>query len=523
MAIKKLKKKTNLPTMKTKINSYIKKRKPNIKNLMANVAITLLCVALLASCKVGKNYERPNFDGVSDAFYVKDSVLNDSLAEASVMRDSLLMSSIPWSDFIQDSTLVALIDTALVNNIELQKAMRNMDIGLEYLAQSKANFLPSVNATPAGFRREYYSENYNNYGSNRARRNHGENPPTSLYTERLEYTTALQANWEVDIWGKLSWQKEAARADFMKSEEFKKLIQTELIAEVASTYYNLVMLQSQVEVAQKNYALNDSTFNIIKLQYDAGETTSLALQQTKSQQLKAKSLIPQLERQYTVQENKLNRLLGRSPRPITLNVDFDEIEFQKRYKTGIPLELIKNRPDVAMAEYQLIAQNARTGVAEALKYPSLSIGAGLGLNSMDLSNFLDPVSSAFALLNGSIFQPIFNNRKLKTNYRVALTEREIAQLEFKDNLISAIEDVSNSLTRINKLKEEYKIAQERIEVTQKGLKDAALLFRGGFANYLEVITAQSDALESELNEINTKKKILIANIELYRSLGGGWK
>ena len=147
----------------------------------------------------------------------------------------------------------------------------------------------------------------------------------------------------------------------------------------------------------------------------------------------------------------------------------------------------------------------------------------MGLNSFELSNFLDPVSSAFALLNGSIFQPIFNNRKLKTNYRVALSEREIAQLEFKDNLIGAVEDVSNSLTRINKLTQEYKIAQERIEVTQKGLKDAALLFRGGFANYLEVITAQSDALESELNEINTKKQILIANIELYRSLGGGWQ
>ncbi len=508
--------------MKKIIDIHTIKRKPNIKRYL-NASCILLILLILGSCKVGQQYERPQFDDVSEEFYVKDSVLNDSLAEAAITRDSLMMSHIPWREFIEDSTLIALIDTALVNNIDLQKAMRNMDIGMEYLAQSKANFLPSVNATPAGFRREYYSENYNNYGSNRARRNHGETPPTSLYTERLEYTSALQADWEIDIWGKLRWQKEAARADFMKSQEFKKAVQTELIAEVASTYYNLIMLKSQVEVAEKNYALNDSTYNIVKLQYDAGETTSLALQQTKSQQLKAQSLIPQLERQYTVQENKLNRLLGRSPRAIELNANFNDIQFQEKYKTGVPIELVKNRPDVAMAEYELIAQNARTGVAEALKYPSLSIGAGLGLNSFELENFFDPVSSAFALLNGSIFQPIFNNRKLKTNYRVALTEREIAQLEFKDNLIGAVEDVSNSLTRINKLTQEYKIAQERIEVTQKGLKDAALLFRGGFANYLEVITAQSDALESELNEINTKKQILIANIELYRSLGGGWQ
>ncbi|MEE3225183.1 MAG: TolC family protein, partial [Bacteroidota bacterium] len=227
--------------MKKIIDIHTIKRKPNINRCLSASCI-LLILLMLGSCKVGQQYERPQFDDVSEEFYVKDSVLNDSLAEAAITRDSLMMSHIPWREFIEDSTLIALIDTALVNNIDLQKAMRNMDIGMEYLAQSKANFLPSVNATPAGFRREYYSENYNNYGSNRARRNHGETPPTSLYTERLEYTSALQADWEIDIWGKLRWQKEAARADFMKSQEFKKAVQTELIAEVASTYYNLIML-----------------------------------------------------------------------------------------------------------------------------------------------------------------------------------------------------------------------------------------------------------------------------------------
>ena len=522
MGIKKLLKITNPVTMKKMIDILASKRLPNNGSWIGAGFILFLFI-LISSCKVGQRYERPEFNEISDEFYVKDSVLNDSLARTTISRDSLMMSQIPWKEFIEDSILTALIDTALVNNIDLQKAMRNIDIGEEYLAQSRANFLPSVNATPLGFRREYYSENYNNYGSNRARRNHGENPPTSLYTERLEYSSALQSNWELDIWGKLRWKKEAARAAFMKSQEFKKALQTELIAEVASTYYNLIMLRSQVEVAQKNYALNDSTYNIVKLQYDAGETTSLALRQTKSQQLKAKSLIPQLEREYTVQENKLNRLLGRSPRNIELNSDFDEVQFQSKYNMGVPIKLIQNRPDVAMAEYELMRKNANAGVAEALKYPSLTIDAGLGLNSLDFGNLIDPLSSAFALLNGSIFQPIFNNRKLKTNYRVALSEREIAQLEFKDNLIRAVEDVSNSLTRLNKLTEEYKIAQERIEVTQRGLKDAAFLFKGGFANYLEVITAQSDALESELNEINAKRQILIANIELYRSLGGGWQ
>ncbi|WBL22780.1 TolC family protein [Zunongwangia sp. HRR-M8] len=482
----------------------------------------------VVSCKVGEEYTRPEFkEDISAEYYSGekdlDSMKTDSLNLAEIDTDTIPMSEIPWKEYIEDSTLQSLIDTALVNNIDLKKAMKNMEIGMEELAQSKANFFPSLNARPADYRRDYYSENYNNYGSNRSRRNHGENPPSSLYTERLEYSSALQANWELDLWGKLRWQKEAARADFMKSKEFKKAVQTSLIAEVASTYFNLVMLKSQIEVAQKNYALNDSTLNIVQLQYDAGESTSLAIQQTKSQKLKAKTLIPQLEREYVIMENKLNRLLGRSPRSITIPANFEDIEFQKRYNTGIPLELVKNRPDVAMSEYELIAANADAGVANALRYPSLTIGASAGLNSFELDEFLDPVSSGFALLNGAIFQPIFNNRKLKTNYNVALSQKEIAQLDFKGNLIEAIADVSNSLAKMEKLKEEYNIAEERIEVTQKGLKDAGMLFRGGYANYLEVLTAQSDALESELNLINIKKQLLIANVELYRNLGGGWQ
>lgn len=515
--------------MKTSFLSTINSNnKSKLSAGFLKAALGAFAMIFVVSCKVGEEYTRPDFgDDVSSEFYAggkkEETLAVDSLNSNEVNNDTIPMSEIPWKDYITDRTLQNLIDTALVNNIDLQKAMKNMEIGMEELAQSKANFFPSLNARPAEYRRDYYSENFNNYGSNRARRNHGENPPESFYTERLEYASALQANWEIDVWGKLRWQKEAARAQFMKSKEFKKAVQTSLISEVAATYFNLVMLKSQIEVAQKNYALSDSTLNIVQLQYDAGESTSLAIQQTKSQKLKAKTLIPQLERQYVIMENKLNRLLGRSPREIQIDTDFEDIEFQERYTSGVPLELIKNRPDVAMSEYELITANADAGVANALRYPSLSIGASAGLNSFKLEEFFDPVGSGFALLNGAIFQPIFNNRKLKTNYNVALSQKEIAQLDFKDDLITAIADVSNSLAKMEKLKEEFAIAQERIEVTQKGLKDAGMLFKGGYANYLEVISAQSDALESELNLINIKNQLLIANVELYRSLGGGWQ
>ncbi|GLB52493.1 RND transporter [Neptunitalea chrysea] len=485
----------------------------------------MLVGTAVVGCKVGNPYKRPVLYTGTPTYYTPGGVPTDTLLLVTQeVKDSMLLSEIPWGEYLQDTVLVGLIEEALVNNIDMQKALQNLHIGMESLEQSKANFLPSVNSTPGGYRSDYYSENYNNYGSNRARKNHGEGAiPNSFYTERLEYSSALQASWEADIWGKLRWKKEAARAQYMKSVAFKKALQTAIISEVAATYYNLLMLKAQIAVAKQNFQLNDSTLNIVRLQYDAGETTSLAVRQTQSRMLKSKTLIPELQCAYALEENKLNQLLGRFPQPIVITSELDEVRFQDIYETGVPLDLIKNRPDVAMAEYELIRRNAKAGVAEALTYPQLTIDASLGLNSRTLDGFLNPVSSGFAILNGAIFQPIFNNRKLKTNYRVALSEKEIAQLDFKDTLIDAIGDVSGSLATLDKLEEEYAIAQERIQVTRQGLKDAGLLFKSGFANYLEVIAAQTDALESELNLIAIKKQILIANVELYRSLGGGWQ
>lgn len=487
----------------------------NIKPIQ-NPLIILSLLLAVAGCKVGDPYERPDLNQ-PESFY------GNALEDDSIRAGSENMARMGWKTFFEDTTLVSLIDTALTNNIDMQKAAKNIEISLQELKQSNANFFPSLSVEPLGYVREHYSENYNNYGSNRSRRNHGENPPTSLYTERLAYTSVLQSSWEVDIWGKLQWQKEAARAAYMESAEFTKALQTLLVSEVATAYFNLLMLNAQIEVSERSLALNDSTLKIVNLQYEAGEITSLAIQQTESQRLRAEALIPQLEREYIIQENRLNRLLGRAPQALEIEGSLETATFEDTYSVGVPLELINNRPDVAAAEYRLQATNARVGVTKAMRYPSLTINAGMGLNSFDFSSFLDPMGSAFAFLNGSLFQPIFQNRRLKTNYKIALAERDIAGLDFKDNLIAAINEVSNALVTIEKLEEEYRIAQQRIAVTEKGVNDAFFLFRSGFANYLEVITAQRDALESELDLVRVKMQLYMAKIELYRSLGGGWQ
>lgn len=478
---------------------------------IGNLLIIILVV--LFGCKMTKPYQELDLDAPNNYYGYEKAYLNDTTT----------MAEMPWDSFFGDSILISLIDTALQNNIDLQIADLYVDIGLARLKQSKANYFPSVGFSPFKYRRDYYSKNYNNWGSNRARRNHGDgNVPTSFYTERLEFESSLDLSWELDIWGKLSAQKRAAQLQYMKTQEFQKAVKTSLISEIASTYFYLALLKAQIDVYNDNLVLNDNTLRIVQLQFEAGEVTSLAVKQTLSQKLRAQTLIPQLEREYIRQENRLNRLLGRHAQSISPS-DLELPMVDEEHVVGMPLALLANRPDVAAAEYTLQESYERAGIANAMRYPTINLGASLGLNSFQLDKLLNPAGSGLLLLSGLVYQPIFQKRKLKTNYEIALKEKEIAELKFKDKFIQATNEVSNALLAIDKLKEEHALAQERVDAAQRALKDANMLFRSGLANYLEVITAQREALDSELNLVSAKMRLLAADVELYRSLGGGWR
>lgn len=483
-----------------------------IKSMKYTGIILVTSLLVISGCKLNKPYQRPDL-GEPDVFY------GDG---ASTAENAINPVNTYWAEFFNDSLLVSLIDTALANNIDLKIADAYVEIGLARLKQAKANFLPSVDASPFRYRQDMFSENYNNYGSNRARRNHGPDVPTSFYTERLEYEAAVALNWELDVWGKLSSLKRARQHAYMQTMEFRKAVQTSLIADISSTYFVLGLLKSQIAVYKDNLALNTNTLKIVNLQFEAGEVTSLAVKQTLSQKLRAQSLIPQLEREYIRQENRLNRMLGRSGRSIELR-DLESPIIDDEYVAGLPIELLSNRPDMAAAEYKLKEAYERVGIANAMRYPSVSLGSTVGLNSMELGKLLDPTGSGFLLVGASVFQPIFQNRKLRTNYEVAMKEKEIAELKFKDTFLQAMNEVSNALVSIKKLKEEYVIAQERVAAAKNAVEDASFLFKSGLANYLEVITAQTEALNSELNLENLKMQIFTADVELYRSLGGGWE
>ncbi|WP_439484339.1 efflux transporter outer membrane subunit [Cyclobacterium plantarum] len=473
----------------------------------------LLVAALLWGCKSGENYVRPDLE-LPAAFKTLPSDQPDS---TDAFTDNI--AEIAWESFFEDTSLVKLIDKGLNNNLYLKQIRKESDIANEAFKQTKANFFPQLN-TIFEKRNDRYSQNSTTRES--VKYYQGKDTPNQWYVARAHNIAAVQSSWEIDVWGKLRRQKEANRAQFQRREAITKAVETDLVAEIATAYYKLLMLKEQQQVATYNLRLNDSTLSIVKLQFRAGEVSSLAITQTESQKMISASLVPQIERELEIQKNKLNELLGEYPNEsINVNKGLGDTRLLSDIYVGLPLELIKNRPDVNAAELALVEANAQVGVSQAMRYPALSLSAQVGYDAISFSNVLNP-GSLFGVFIGSLTQPIFQNRRLKTRYKISLAERDIAELAFREKVIQAVSEISNGLVTIEKLEEEYELAEQRLINAREAVKESYLLFSSGYATYLEVINAQSNALESELYMVDVKMQMLVANIELYRNLGGGW-
>ncbi|MEC3878690.1 efflux transporter outer membrane subunit [Parapedobacter sp. 10938] len=478
--------------------------------------MAVICSLLISSCKVGRDYVRPETD-LTDTF-------RGTVVDESALDDSVNIADIPWYDFFTDSMLTMLIDSAIANNFDMQTALKNIEIANQSVRQSRAAFLPQIGAELAGTNHQWRSRDYySSPSSGWYERGGNGTPPENLYVLQSQYFSSIDMSWELDIWGKLRRQKEGAYASYLQTFEARKAIQTSLVAAIAEGYYNLLTLDGQLEVAQRNLRLSDSTLQIVKLQRDAGEVSSLAIQQTESQKLVAASLIPELEQQIAIQENALMALTGRMPGGVYRSSALTDWHMQETYDSGVPLQLLANRPDVREAELALRAANAEVGVAQAYRYPTLTIEASGGLNAMLPQNWFNIPGALFGGLISGVTQPIFNGRKLKTQHEVAKLERDKAEIGFQYMVMDAVHEVTNALVMIDKLNEQLGIAQQRVATAQLGVKNANLLFKAGEATYLEVITAQSNALNSELDLVSVKQQQLNAKVTLYKALGGGWR
>ncbi|MBB5619065.1 NodT family efflux transporter outer membrane factor (OMF) lipoprotein [Pedobacter cryoconitis] len=465
-----------------------------------SIYTALLLVLVLGACKVSKDIPLP-VNAAPEKF------------RGSVSTDTASIAALPYKDFFKEQTIRNLIDTAIINNYDMQIALKNMEAAALLFSQSKLGNIPELNLK-VGANSSRPSDNSLN----------GLQIGQFSQSKHIEdYSVTGGLSWEADIWRKIANQRNAAGAAFMQSAEVKKAVQTRLVSNIAQSFYRLIMLDTQLEIAKKNLSLNDSTLNIIRLQFDAGQVTSLAIQQAEAQQLVAAGLVPQLEQRIALEENALSILTGAFPKTIARIGTLNSINVQDQVSTGIPSRMLSLRPDVKSAELELVKANAKVGIAKASLYPSLVITANGGLNSFKASNWFNIPGSLFGVVAGGITQPIFQRKQLRTQYEVALVDREKSVIQFRSSVLTAVGEVSDELVKIEKLKEQYVIADKRVRTVQSGLSNANMLFKSGMANYLEVINAQSNALQSELDLATVKTAQLNAVVELYRALGGGWK
>ncbi|MCW3108871.1 MAG: transporter [Segetibacter sp.] len=474
--------------------------KKNKMTKIRNSIVFILLLVVFTACKVSKDIVTP------------ETSLPENFRNAAT-EDTNSIAGIKWKTFFTDASLQKLIDKAIVKNYDMQLAVRNIEATQLLLKQTKWSYLPDARLQVVA-------------GSNRPSDNslNGLSAKQFLETMHVEdYSANITFSWEADIWGKIKNQRAGALATYLQTEEAKKAIQTNIVASVSQGFYNLLMLDAQIAIAQKNIALNDSTLRIIRLQYNAGQVTALAVQQAEAQQLTAAALVPQLEKNITIQENALSILAGELPDRIQRNVTLNQVNVSDILSAGVPSEMVSRRPDVRSYELALTRANAQVGITKANMYPTLSITAGGGLNSFRATNWFNVPASLFGVVAGGLTQPLFQKKQLTTAYEIAKVEREKTVIQFRQSVLYAVGEVSDALVKIEKLQTEKSIATNRVNTLQKAITSANMLFSSGMANYLEVITAQANVLQSELELAAITREQLSAKIELYRSLGGGWK
>jgi outer membrane protein, multidrug efflux system len=453
----------------------------------------------LAACKVSKDVATP-------------ATQLPGQFRSSESTDTTSIASLPWKSFFADPVLQRLIDSAIVHNYDMQVALQNIRSAQLTLGQAKLGYWPDITLQVTANLTRPGSESLNGITAN-----------DFLHSKYLnDYNATLGLTWEADIWGKIKNKQSMALAQYLQTAEAKKLLQTNIVSGVAEGYYNLLMLDAQLGIARSNLALNDSTLRIIRLQFNAGEVTALGVQQTEAQELTAAELIPQLQQSILLQENALSILAGSLPDAVERGKTLDEVPVRDALSGGVPAELLSRRPDVRSSELALTIANANVGINKAALYPTIVISPEGGWDNYLLKNWFNIPGSLFGAVVGGLTQPVFQRKKLKTAYQVSEVDREKTVIQFKQSVLVAVGEVSDAMGKISKLKEQRVVVANKVDTLQLAIVNANSLFRNGLANYLEVITAQSNVLQSQLELASIKKGQLSAEVELYRSLGGGW-
>lgn len=423
------------------------------------------------------------------------------------------IGSLPWDTFFKDRQLQNLISLAINNNTDMFVAIKNLEISSLYLKQVKAGYQPTLDLNIKAYTTNPSDNSYN-----------GMSLEEFLGTKHQEdFNISGTLSWEADIWGKIKNKKAAALADYLNTEEAKKTIQTQIVYDVAKGYYSLLLLYELKTIAEENISLRDITTKIVKSQYDVGDATLLAYEQSASQKLIAEALIPEYDKKIIIQENAIQLLCGNFPDIVITNETPMENRFPDSLTVGIPAELLNLRPDVKQSELLVRKKFYLSKASKWSMYPSFTISAEAGIGALKASNWFNLPGSVLTALTAGIAQPLLNQRQLKTQYEVSLLEREKAEAKFKQTVLNAVGEVSDAMISIKHIRSKERIVNERVQRLQNAVKYAYNLYDSGEVTYLEVLSAENNLLNSEIELAELKNEEINAIMQLYKSLGGGWK
>lgn len=434
-------------------------------------------------------------------------------------QDATNTANINWKEFFEDPNLLGLIDIAIVNNKEVNILAQRINIAKNEIQARKGEYLPFVN-----FGAGAEVEKAGRYTRNGAVEESLEIKEGKAFPDPLPNVQfGLYSSWELDVWKKLRNATKVAATEYMASIEGKNFLITNLVAEIANAYYELAALDNQLLNLEQNIKIQRNALEVTSQLQKYARATSLAVKRFEAEVKKNESKQYVIKQQITEQENRINFMLGRVPQPIQrASSGFMETKL-KMMQTGIPSQLLENRPDIRKAELELAAADLNIEVAKANFYPSLAIRAGLGFQAFNPKYLLNTPESLMFSLAGDVMAPLVNRNAITAVYKNANAMQIQAAYDYEQTIINAYGEVSNQVSNIDNLQKNYQLKSAQVEAMTQSVEIANQLFQSARADYLEVLLTQREALEAKTELIETKQKQISAMVNLYKSLGGGWK
>lgn len=477
-----------------------------INRFKAKFVLVALAFVMLYSCGIPKVTTKENEVALPEQFTTSST------------QDTISSAQIKWKDYFDDKNLLELIEETLNNNKELQIVLQKVAMAQNEIQVRKGEYLPNVGLGVSGDVDKVGEFTRNGAVEQNLAIKEGKEFPDPL----TNIAVGVYSTWEVDLWKKLRNAKKVAYLEYLATQEGKNLLITNLIAEVADSYYELLALDNQLANLEKNIAIQKNALEIVKLLKESARTTSLAVKRFEAEVQKNQSELYNIQQEIIETENKINFLVGRLPQPIKRDAS-QFLETEPTFvRLGIPSQLLENRPDVRKEQFELEAAKLNIKVAKANFYPSLGIKAGLGFEAFNPEFLLESPASLLYRASGELIAPLVNRNAIKAYYKNASAKQIQAAYEYEQTLLNAYIEVLNLVSKIDNLENNYDLKNQQVASLDESVEISNLLFQSARADYMEVLLTQRDVLEAKMALIETRKKQLTTMVQLYRALGGGW-